>query len=141
MSQESYKEKDQISRSGSANVSQASTTASQDTVDVVSDEDEENSGLSSEQRALLKYKNKAKKSFKSPKILKSYAEQVAKVEDTCNTSKAKKIRPKEPALNTPSAVMPMPSDFEHVFHAQELASKPNDEAREKERREIQPPLR
>ena len=45
------------------------------------------------------------------------------------------MRPKEPALNTPSAVMPMPSDFEHVFHAQEQLSKPQDEALEKEKKD------
>lgn len=128
---------DPISRSGSASTVSNTTTsqaaASQDAVDVVSDEDDDKSGLSEEQRALLKYKNKVRKSFKSPKILKSYADQVAKVENTINTTK--KTRPKEPALNTPSAVMPMPSDFEHVFHAQELQSKPSEEARKKEREE------
>lgn len=131
--EETYDVNDEISRSGSVSASKATPSRPPEEenveIDVVSNEGDD-SGLDSEQRALLRYKTKIKKNFKSPKVLKTIEDQRDKVEKSILAPK--KQRPKDPALNTPSSVMPMPSDFEHVFHAQEL-SKPQEEAREKER--------
>lgn len=127
-------------------VNQADEAPIDDVSAIISAEtDDEGEGGRDQDKSFLRYKHKAKKNFGSPKNLNRLAEHLAKVENALKKKRSKKLpkaKPVEPAvsLSTPSELTVAPSDFEHVFHAQQSAAelqanKAQEVAREHERRE------
>lgn len=107
-------------------------------VEVISEDEDET--LTPEQKALLRYKHKVKRIFREPKFSK-LTEQIGKLERSLSEKRSKKVKDQQPnlikgkqefsrkpiqdseSLSTPSELLYAPSDFEHVFHAQNETGK------------------
>ena len=88
-------------------------------LNTVISQNSEDGSEDSNQRSLLRFVPSLKKSLKASILAVKITEQVDKLQNTIMYKGPKKKKPPQDTLATPSSILPMPSDFEHVFHAQQ----------------------